>query len=319
MKEREKKLNPFIDFNPIEYQGLLITVNLNYQEELRKSLSPFLEGKLSGICLILPGSDGKQERHCQSKTEITILGLERNSAQTMRDILVQALKETSFSFEGDIYTGLPEIKLLLDDNYLSYAYGNPNLVYPDRILHSAFLLGNRVLYTGALLRVLDELKNPRIIEKLKDQLKSYRKAIETGFYRHQPIFDAEKGVQYYEENEDPKLLRLGFKPAFLRAVQRKLDLLTRKGLVSNQDLEEKIKNQYLSGLSNTLERIEFLSALGLIPQEMAIPLIEAYYWFLQRYHEAQDQYKKTRRLVELPFDKDLFNKHQQTILEFLKI
>lgn len=321
MKEGEKKLNPFTDLNPFEYQGLLMTINSNYQEELRRSLSPLLKRKLIGICLILPGSDGKQERHCQSKTEIVILAAEGDSALKIRDILVKLLKERSFSFEGDIYTGLPEIKLLLDnqDNYLSYAYGDLNLVYPDRVIHSTLFLGDKILHQRAKLKALEELKDQKIKKKLIEQLRSYRRAIETGFYRHQQIFNGEKGVQYYEENDEFKLLRLGFKSAFLRAVQRKLDLLTRKGLIFNRELEEKIKNRYLSGLSNTLERIEFLSALGLIPQEMAIPLIEAYYWFLQRYHEAQDQYKKTRQLVELPFDLEIFNKHQKTILDFLKI
>ncbi len=320
MKEREKKLNPFTDLNPIEYRGLLIAVNLNYQEELRESLPPFLGEKLSGICLILPGSDGKKERHCQSKTEIIVLGSVEYLLQKTRDILGSSTNQHSLS-EGNIYAGLPEIKLLSDgsNNYLSYTYGNPKSVYPDRILHSAFLLGDEELYRRAKLEVLEELKKPEIGKEMKHQLKSYRKAIETGFYRDQRIFDTEKGVQYYEENDDPKLLRLGFKQAFLRTVQRKLDLLTRRGLLSDQDLANEIKNRYLSGLSNTLVRIKFLSALGLIPQEMVMPLIEAYYWFLQRYHEAQEQYKNTREQVELPFDRKLFDKHRETVLDFLHL
>lgn len=221
-----------------------------------------------------------------------------------------------FSVECDIYSGLPEIKTAGD--FMAFAYNDPNLVYPDRILHSTILLGDSNLYLQAKLKALEELKERKVGERLKDQLKSYQRAIETGSYRHQPIFDKERGIQYYQESDDPKLLRLGFKSAFLRAVQRKLDLLTREGIL-NQQLEARIKQRYIEGLSNTLERIEFLSEIGLIPREMAKPLIEAYYWFLQRYHQAQDQYKNTRELVELPFDLNLFGEHQQTILEFLKI
>lgn len=118
MEKDEKKFNAFTDLNPFEYQRLLITVNLNYQEELRRSLT-FLEGKLTGICLILTGSDGKQEKRCQSKTEIIILGRDRSQSEKVRDELYKQIHE-QFSLECDLYTGLSEIKLV--ENSMAYAY-----------------------------------------------------------------------------------------------------------------------------------------------------------------------------------------------------
>ena len=68
--------------------GLLKTVGANWRDELEEYAALAGNSELFGdkpYCLILPGSDGKEERHPQSKTEIILL-----------------LEESNFSLEEEI-------------------------------------------------------------------------------------------------------------------------------------------------------------------------------------------------------------------------
>ena len=318
MERKEFNLNPFVNLDPVEYYGLLEIVNINYQNLLRG----FLEGKLGNldeVCLILTGSDGKRERHCQSRTEIIIIGNNQSLVLGTREEIGKIFGENGVPLESNPSDCLPEGRTL--DENLSYAYNNRELVYPDRVLHSQFLIGSKEIYQQAILKVLDEIiTDGRIYDHVRRQLNDYKKAFREGDYRGQTIFSWGDGIQWYEENKDPKLSRLGFKMGPLRAVQRKLDVITFKALRHDDQLKGKIRERYVEGgLSNTLVRIEFLSQIGLIPEDLKNKLIEAYYWFLQQYHQAQENYKQTRRPVELAFDIDLGDYHRGIIEKFLEI
>ena len=108
-------------------------------------------------------------------------------------------------------------------------------------------------------------------------------------------------------------MTVGFKSSYLRAVQRKLDLLTIHGIQQHEwDIHE------LAGYmpTATVERIEFLATRGLIFPGGTDTLIRAYGWFLQQYHRAQHDYKKLRQRTRTPFNHQSFETHRQAILEF---
>lgn len=240
----------------------------------------------------------------------------------MRRRIRDLFEESGFSIElGDPKDRLPEGRTLNDDTEtLSYAFNDQDLIYPDRVLHSRLLIGSEEIYTQAILKILNEIIDKgRIYEHIRQQLKGYEKTLEKGIYRDGRVFSWEEGTQYYQENEDPKLLRLGFKMGPIRAVQRGLDLITFKALRNNEQLKERIISRYIEGgFSNTMKRIEFLIEIGLIPKDLGDKLIEAYYWFLQQYHQIQENYKQTRRPVELTFDIALGAKYRHIIEKFLE-
>ena len=69
--------NSCYNLRGFEYGGLLETIGVNWRNELKERLTDalfddeLLRGKQ--YCFITPGSDGKKERHPQSKTELILL------------------------------------------------------------------------------------------------------------------------------------------------------------------------------------------------------------------------------------------------------
>jgi len=294
-----------------EYWGLLKTITANWQGRIRRDLTALSCLELlqkNCFCFALPGSDGKRERHPQSKTELILL-LERKDPLLME----RAKREVGeIKREG---LGSLEVKIVgKEGGPLSFYDNQPQHVYPDRVLNSCFLMGDYDLYVEARRQVLEEMKERKVKKKMKDQLRQHKKAIETGFYRGRVVFSEKEGRQYYFESPDPKELRFGFKISFLRAVQRKLDLLT-SNLAENENdlglLAESLP-------SNTVERISFFAKRGLIPEDFASRLQKAYLWFLENYHCAQEAFLRSgrRQVVAVPFDKDRFLIEKETVMAF---
>jgi len=132
----------------------------------------------------------------------------------------------------------------------------------------------------------------------------------TGISRGVVEFTIDPPIQYY--NETGKVFAQGFKHSFLRAVQRKLDLLTvdlvKKKIVDIEQLAEELP-------TNTIERIEYIAGKTNLKDSKQVQ--EAYLWFLQRYHEIQEQYKDQCGPKSLSFDPISFAEHKRVISDFL--
>ena len=101
---------------------------------------------------------------------------------------------------------------------------------------------------------------------------------------------------------------------FLRAVQRKLDLLTTRALRENLATPDDLA---MTLPVTTVDRLEFFSRIGLISSELEDPLTDAYLWFLREYHRIQEIYKNTKRAVELPFNRHDFEHNSAVVSEFM--
>jgi hypothetical protein len=277
-----------------------------------RELNHFLKDK----ALILIGSDGREERHPQSETEMIILTEEPIDVVTQTNI---------FAAINDLNQEIDEIEIkLLDSSVLSFYNNQADSVYPDRVLNGFFLLGDESLFYKAKLQVLQEMNRDdevgrKIRETMKSQLKSYRRAIREGKYRGHQIFmiDGDQGYQYYFEGEDWRENIMGFKMGPLRAVQRKLDLLIVSGLKAEiftvQDL--------FSLPSNTVDRIAFFTQKGLFNGREGENFALAYIWFLREYHKAQETFKQSdrTRVITASFSFQEFEQNIDYIKEFLAI
>ncbi|MGB9707575.1 MAG: hypothetical protein ACPL1D_02380, partial [Microgenomates group bacterium] len=265
----ESTKNNFDCFNlpPVEYSGLVLVCCQNRRNELRTLLNNVIPEELSQkLAVIIIGSDGKEERHPQSKTELVIL------YQNTEDDLQKKIK-LALSQLGDPTLLIEDFKNI-SEGTLSFYNNDPKTIYPDRILNSILVWGDVSIYTKARIKVLLEMtedsnQGKRIREEIKKQLSAHRQTTKTGRFRNQVVFD--NTYQYYFESDNPKEWRHGFKMGPLRAVQRRLDLLTieafKKGKLTLDEIE--------SLPTNTVERIDFFVTHGLIDKDFAQKLIEA--------------------------------------------
>ncbi len=275
----------------------------------------------SDACLMVVGSDGKMERHEQSLTELRIVALQSPlNAVALTDAILEAIYPLHVQLGPDHCI---ETTVLHESDAISYAFGDPTRVYPDRAINSLYIMGNENVYWHARMQALAEMTadgpiSTHIRHGMRDQLKIYRNAAASGVYRGLTIFSADENqkicLQFYDEHaENPKLMRAGFKSGFLRAVQRKLDLLTVFGV---RECKWNIEELAHSMPTQTVERIEFMANRGIIPHQLAVSVSDAYAWFLQQYHQAQHKYKEKRQCVGVPHDPTLFNRHRQAVLAF---
>ncbi|MBP8591541.1 hypothetical protein KBI33_03735 [Candidatus Shapirobacteria bacterium] len=298
-----------------EYWGLLETVGENWRDELEREYAALAGSselfRDKQYCLILPGSDGKKERHTQSKTEIILL-LEESNFSLEKEI---EKKAEAMSRENSTL-GFVETKIVgSNETPLSFFEHSPSRVYPDRVLNSHLLAGDRQLYLRARRQVLGEMTDKKIKEAMRSQLKQYKKVIRTGEYRNLKVFSKEKGEQYYFENHETNRIRFGFKVGFLRAVQRKLDLETVRWLESGKEGVDFLAQNLPT---STMERIDYFAQRGLFDKNFALNLQRAYLWFLKNYHYAQETFSRDKsRVAVVSFDRERFAAGEKVIIAFV--
>jgi hypothetical protein len=320
MEEVEKEFNPYTDLSPQEYVGLMDAINRNNIADLKRDLADF-PADYSSMCLTVIGSDGKLERHPQSRTELVIFYTNTYSPSELLHQFSDWYEKTHSKSTGQLYsvdpnTGTPEIKNIGGSIPLSYAWGQATAVYPDRTLTATLVVGNQELLNKAKRQVLTEAtaedkQGKRIREKIRDQLGEYRRNLERGVFHKHETFTLEPPLQLYDEH--PNFYTVGFKTSGLRAVQRELDLLTLLA-IKNGSLSISEAIQFPT---NTLGRIDELKKRDLIPQQL--PIDDAYSWFLQKYHTAQEEYRIKRTRVAAPFPKEQFLHHRQVVLKLLEL
>ncbi|HKZ35490.1 MAG TPA: hypothetical protein VJ242_02135 [Patescibacteria group bacterium] len=308
----EPKLNPYKDLSPIEYVGMMRTVNENAVDHLRQIFQDLPLAK--DQCVVTIGSDGKGERHGQSKTEFMVIQNELHPPI----VPMQIRRDLSKSLHRNVDSNI-ELKTLEDDRLLSLAFKNRKLVYPDRVLNAGFIIGNQEIFHEARKRVLQEMtaagpESRRLREYMERQLWRYKKSIKTGLSRDVETFSASEGWQYY--NETPPHTGFGFKHGFLRATQRKFDILTarwiKQGVVTIDRLVEDLP-------TNTYEKFDYFSSMNLLSPNLARGASEAYAWFLQQYHQVQETYQETREPVVLDFSTRALHEHAHPLTRFLNL
>lgn len=308
------RFDPFT-LPPLEYLGLVETICETTQQSYRRHLARF--ESCDDIAIIVVGSDGKKERHTQSKTEFVVIEEDEHDQDIAEELQRYLRRYTPLHLDAGPHNHI-DTKRLWRDDPISFAFDDRHLVYPDRVLNASFIVGNPRVAELARLRVLQEMigdnrTGKRIRGTIKDQLSEYREAIESGVSRRIPVFSPKDYLQWYDEKTP---IRPGFKPAFLRAVQRKCDLLLIQTLLHRGLSIGDAVNLYPS---ETFDKFSFFADMGMIDQDQSENVGFAYTWFLREYHRVQELYKRRRMLVRLPFDPDEFSCFKEVILQFLAI
>ncbi|MEO6508532.1 MAG: hypothetical protein ABIO02_01135 [Patescibacteria group bacterium] len=302
----------YTELSPKEYWKELRLANEHHLAGLRNSLSE-LPLPLEGTAVIVVGSDAKFEKHPQSRPELVILSntnAQPNILQTTYDVMHGKGKylESFDTNKGDI-----EVKAV-DYEVLSYAYGNPRAVYPDRILNAVVVAGDTNIYQHAREKVLKEMSgtgptSKRIREYIKKQQQFYGRATNTGTVSNRPIFTLNPAQQFYDIR--PEIYTLGFQISYLRTVQRYIDRLTESSIRKGKlELVETSKNMH----TPTVDRIEYLHKMGIIPEQYSLQ--ESYLWFLQQYNYAQEIYMRSGETAVVAFGEDNYAKYSQIIKKF---
>jgi hypothetical protein len=320
MRGVEKAYNPYTDLSPQEYVALMDAINRKNITNLKCDLANFPANHTS-ICFTVTGSDGKLERHPQSRTELIIFSTHTYAPSQLLHQFLDWYKKTHSKPAAQRYmlnfsTRMPEIKYIGGSIPLSYAWGQATAVYPDRTLTATRVIGNQELLNKAKRQVLteataDDKQGKQIRAKMRDQLAEYRRNLERGVFHKHETFTLEPPLQLYDEN--PPSYTVGFKTSGLRAVQRKLDILTLLA-IKNGSLTLTEAAQLPTG---TLGRIDELKKRDIIPKQL--PIDDSYSWFLQKYHPAQEQHRIKKTGVAVPFPKEQFLHHRQVVLEFLEL
>lgn len=343
IKQNPGIVEAYVEATPREYWNTIKELN---KFELREMSRDFAGVPIDPrtTCIVVVGSDGKLERHAQSRTEIVVLHRPSSKSTQERDAIEIPKKivdwyNRAHPKEGERYEesfdlslgDVPEIKIL-DDVQLPLAYFLPPLmegpptIFPDRVLNTVILTPQASkVYFDARTQVLLEMTSfdhsaGGIRRKMKQQLKEYRRAAQTGRYRGRSVFSVDDGVLKETYDEVPDSRAAGFKVPFLRTVQRYMDLLTtRLVLDSSLDL-----NTVVCGLPmSTIDRLKFFRKHNLFPEgnptEKIDGVIDAYAWFLQAYHFVQEIYKHTRNVAEISFSGEQvvdFERFRNSVLDF---
>ena len=304
--------------SPREYHGLVETVNQNYHEELKEFLlGAFPELDFTTLCFVVVGSDGRLERHPQSKTEIVIFT--RDEFPLSFKEIKERLRESNIHFEFNKKDEMDIKDIRKKDLLFSSVYGNPHLIYPDRIINATLIVGDKNLFKEVRTHVLTEVAtNKRVWERLRSQFRFHRQVARTGIAQHREVFDRDKNVQFYDET--PQNFRVGFKTAHLRAFQRFMLVIVGK-MLRNGSKPEEIA---LTLPSNPIKQIIWLKEHGVLSntsekRDFNLELeeiIEAYKWFLREYHKIQETYKRERQPIVLKFDKEEFQQYDRILMKF---
>lgn len=303
---------PYLGLLPMEYYGLVKDViNVNTIEDTSRLLERI---KLpDGVVIATAGSDGKLERHTQSKTELIVI---QKSSSLQGDELLKNFfeKEQLAKLFDTGPSNQIDTKNLDESTPMSFAFNDSNTIFPDRTLnmlpiHPTDENSLDVFFQARERTLIEMSSDKRIKSRLKSQLREYKRAMRTGQYRNIPLFDTENSEQYYSEAWPA--YTTGFKVPFLRTVQRKLDVLTTQ-LGNGKDWSIIARELPTS----TLDRIDYLAKSNIIPLSSATKASEAYAWFLQEYHCIQETYKQSEAPMKLVYDPLLFETHKKSIESF---
>jgi hypothetical protein len=176
----EAPFSAFQDLSPTEYYGLVTDeINFNHLSDLYRL----------------------------SQTELVVIqeSTELNGDAILRDFFGKDHYRELFDV-GD--EGAIDTKAFDTDGTFSYAYDDSDIIYPDRVLNSypvyPLTESGLALYCRARERTLAEMSGSKLIRKeMKDQLRDYKRAMQTGIYRKARAFDTDKHIHARIQNIFP--------------------------------------------------------------------------------------------------------------------
>lgn len=310
--EGETKKFCVYDLPPDEYAACVQESNEWFLKDCRRSLARVHLDHDQAIIVV--GSDGKKEAESQSATEFVLLNL-RSSPPFNMSAIKKALSPANIKSRPNFRSGF-EIRKVDGSGLLSYYDDDPGKVFPDRILNATLVTGNPFTYLEARRRLVDEIsgigyESKRIRDKMADQLRQHKKAMQTGVWWGKTIFNTETSTQFYDES-DP-VGTFGFKHSHLRAVQVGLNLFTarlvNRGRLNSPDVAVNLPQ-------STSDKFDYFKKLNLIDSKTAEETQGAYLWFLREYHRVQRLYRDNGRAVSLMYRREDFQKYSDIITEF---
>jgi|GEM_PF-5212981 len=297
----------YIDLSPHKYSQLLENINSVRRDDLTNLLQQIMDTPPKDLCAVVVGSDGKQERHAQSRTEMVFISQEHypHIQQVLRELL--APYQGSHHLEFD-YHGLPGYWWMGQESPFAYQYQLPDKIYPGFILNSIPIFGFNDTFYAMRKRVFQELCGPipiarKINHAMRKQLKEHRRTIKTGKSGTKTYFNQEDGTIFYDDRNHV----LGLKGSFIRGIQRAVGLHVVKLVNDDPSI---ITDLVKSFPSRTIDRIAFLHSVGAIPESMRDTTIEAYNWSLQMHHVIQEMFKNEGESKEVTMQCDISHLHQ---------
>lgn len=314
-KRRRNKKFCVYDLPPDEYAACVQESNEWFLKDCRRSLARV--HLASDQAIIVVGSDGKKEAESQSATEFVLLGFHPSPSFDM-DAIEKALSPVNIKSRPNFRSGF-EIRKVDGGGLLSCYNNDPGKVFPDRILNATLATGNQITYLEARHRLIDEIsgmgdESKRIRDKMADQLRQHKKAIQTGVWWGKTIFNAETSTQFYDESEP--VGTFGFKHSHLRAVQVGLNLFTAR-LINRGKLDS--LDVAVSLPQSTSDKFDYFKKLKLIEPGAVDKTRDAYLWFLREYHRVQRLYRDNGSPVALVYKRKEFEMHSAVITEFVSL
>lgn len=305
--------------SPVEYAGLVQTTNDNYRTHLAELLTGVELPPNSALLVV--GSDGKRERHRQSRTEFTVIDASSDIPDpTVFAPLGEALLSLPISIDpGHTIRPFEYKPVGVIAEPLSIVEGRARTIYPDRVLNTERVIGDPDVWIAARAQTMYEMSaaNPlgsSIRKAMKNQLRDYRGTMETGLFRETRNFVHDPPIQFYEERANSPILSLGFKPGPIRAVQRKTDIFVADAVRQHGQNPAELAVHLPRA---THERVQFLMDCHLGPQQQG-DIVESYDWFLREYHRAQDAYASSGITVAIESDPQEFTEAFGAIQAYLR-
>ncbi len=177
----------------------------NHRSRIETQVSNILGDEEPGIVLITTGSDGRDENKIfesdRSNIELLMVGESMDTIGHMTELLESLKQKISTRIDFcEVFSR--------DSRVVSYADGDPALVFPSRMWDSKLMWGNVSPYHPLRTQVSEEiLKIPKMTTHFKPRLDYHRRALRHGSSRFKgvdiPLYDLQKGILSYGKNFGP--------------------------------------------------------------------------------------------------------------------
>ncbi|MBU5537083.1 MAG: hypothetical protein QW818_00410 [Candidatus Aenigmatarchaeota archaeon] len=275
-------LSPFADYRT--YVRRVRDANERFNRMTRRALSTL---EFPHMALIITGSNGRLEGYPSSPVEYVIVGDLPN------------------------VESLPDLEVKDFGSCMSFYMNDPNRVFPSRVLDGFVVGGDEEYLQQAKKKVIEEMRDTRIMRKIRDKRKESQRIMETGCQKFKGSFithfDLNRGLALYQTDNGGGEAR-SFKYGPLRYVQLKI-------LEELYNLIEKgYGHAILEMPTNTAERLIWMHDINLLKltSDEVKRVINSYRYFLWLYHLSQYLHHQ-KGYNELQFDAEEVKEHLETL------
>ena len=280
----------------------IIASNEEVRLTIAKNFRPF-RASSSRLCLAAVGSDGRLEKGEMSPLELILYHKDIGPSR-VRELaeLANALPNPE---SPQITDGKLEIKSV-DEDEITYAFGDHRRPYPSRVMDSYPVFGNSSVLDMAKLKMLDEWNSPagkKIIKAIKERRKEARRVMLGGKqkWKGQDVyhFNLDCGTAFYG-NEDGFQIR-SVKPGPLRFVQSVIEVGM---VVLGRELERSGRHLRMVEILNkmptpTIDKMRFLDDVGVVtlPSSDIEKICDSYLAFLKIYRSSESSFADGESIV----------------------